>query len=225
MNGIASRFGVAALLLATAALTAACGGAVRASSPTGEALGQIRAQVEGQRQCTPLLSGTWPIEFSADALSGRGVDALVGAGLVRRVPIPVPAGERQRVRIDLTDAGRRDARLFPLDPEGPSRGAELCYGRKHVVDVRFDRVGPETARDNPAAEENRVRYDYRVVDPPVWTARSDIRAAFPWIERELGATHTAEGAAFFKDGRWQLSSGVGPDTTAELPSEDGFLIR
>jgi hypothetical protein len=82
--------------------------------------------VEGQRQCAPLLSGTWPIEFSADALSGAKVDALVAAGLVRRVALP-DTGDRPRVRIEPTEAGKRDLWLRRLDPTSPAEPLDHQY--------------------------------------------------------------------------------------------------
>ncbi len=151
---------------------------------TKKAMAQIRAQVEGQRQCAPLLSGSAPIELSAHALAGPRVDALVAAGLVTRVPVANPADDRPRVRIEPTTAGSRDIWLRRLDPASPAEPL-LCYGGKHVTAVHAERrnVGAETG---PAAEGAVLRYDYTIIQSPAWTARADVRAAFPFLPRELG---------------------------------------
>ncbi len=193
----------------TLVLLAACSeGMSQPKAETGDALAQVRAQVEGQRQCAPLLSGTSPIEFSADALGGSKVDALVAAGVVRRVPLPV-TGDRPRVRIEPTSGGSRDIWLRRLDPAGPAEPM-LCYGRKQVVAVH-----PEG--------KDRLRYDYRIVQSPAWTQRPDIRAAFPFLPRELNEVHRAEQAATREGGHWVLAGDTGPDASAELPPSEGFF--
>lgn len=50
-------------------------------------------------------------------------------------------------------------------------------------------VRPE-ARDvgaatGPAVKGEVLRYDYRIVQPPAWTQRADIRAAFPFLTSQL----------------------------------------
>ena len=207
-------------LVAGLVLLAACSEGASQPQPSGEALAQIRAQVEGQRQCAPLLSGTWPIELSADALSGPRVDALVAAGLIRRVALP-DTGDRPRVRIEPTEAGKRDLWLRRLDPTSPAEPL-LCYGRKQVVAVRPEArdVGAATG---PAVKGEVLRYDYRIVQPPAWTQRADIRAAFPFLTRQLGEVHSAEQAATREGDRWVLNGDTGPDASAELPADQGFF--
>jgi hypothetical protein len=190
-------------------LLAACSeGMSQPKAEAGEALAQVRAQVEGQRQCAPLLSGTSPIEFSADALAGARVDALVAAGLVRRIPLPA-TGDRPRVRVEPTAEGSRDIWLRRLDPASPAEPL-LCYGRKQVVAVH-----PEG--------KDRLRYDYRIVQAPAWTRRPDIRAAFPFLPRALGEVHRAEQAATREGDRWVLPDDTGPEASAELPPSEGFF--
>ncbi|KTW09915.1 hypothetical protein [Sphingomonas sanguinis] len=196
--------GVAALVL----LAACSEGKSQPQAEGGDALAQLRAQLDGQRQCAPLLSGTTPIEFSADALSGPKVDALVAAGLVRRVPLPA-TGDRPRMRIEPTSEGSRDIWLRRLDPTSPAEPL-LCYGRKQVVAVHPE--GKDT-----------LRYDYRVGQAPAWTGRTDIRAAFPFLARQLSEVHRAEQVATREDGRWVLAGDTGRDASAELPPSEGFF--
>ncbi len=207
------------MLLAGCGIGASAG--VDASAlDTKQAIAQIRAQVEGQRQCAPLLSGIAPSEVSADALAGPRVDALVAAGLVARVPVANPADDRPRVRIAPTAAGSRDIWLRRLDPASPAE--PLCYGRKHVTAVHAERrnVGAETG---PAAEGAVLRYDYTIVQTPAWTARADVRAAFPFLSRELGQVHTAEQIATRVGAGWKLAGDPGGNASAELPAGKGFF--
>lgn len=151
--------------------------------------------MEGQRQCAPLLSATSPIEFSAEALAEPRIDALVAAGLVRRVRLDRAdaGGDFPRVRIEPKSAGMQYIWFRRLDP---ASGFEpmLCYDRKHVVAVRTGQQndGSETG---PVEPTKIVRYDYRIVQIPSWTSRGDIRSAFPFLVRELNRTRTAGQAA------------------------------
>jgi hypothetical protein len=208
-------------LVAGLALLAACSeGASEPKVSTDGAIAQIREQVEGQRQCAPLLSGRWPIEFSADALQGPKVDALVAAGLVQRITLPAQ-GDRPRVRIEPTAAGKRDIWLRQLDPASPAEPL-LCFGRKAVVAVREEtaRTGAETG---PATMGQVLRYDYRIVQAPAWTQRADVRTAFPFLSQALEKVHTAEQVATQEQGRWKLAGDTGPEASAELPSDQGFF--
>lgn len=202
-------------------LLAACGPGARKVEPSAaDALAQIREQVDGQRQCAPLLSGTAPIEFSADALAGPRVDALVAAGLVRRMPLP-DRGDRPRLRIEPTEAGARDIWMRRLDPSGRAEPF-LCYGRKQVVAVRRERRDIGSDAGDPMTGDV-LRYDYRVVEAPGWTARPDIRAAFPFLPRELERVRTAEQAARLSNGAWELAGETGPDAGGELAADEGFF--
>lgn len=206
------------------ALLAGCHlNAAKPQAKRDDAIRQISEQVEGQRQCAPLLSGTSPIEFSAGALAGPRVDALVAAGLVRRVRLDrADAGDdRPRVRIEPTSVGLRDIWFRRLDPaSGPE--PMLCYGHKHVVAVRTDQQngGSEIG---PAKPAEVGRYDYRIIQTPSWTSRGDIRAAFPFLARELTRTRTAEQVATRVGDRWTLASNTGPDASAELDPSEGFF--
>lgn len=207
-------------LVAVLVLLAACSEGASQPRSSGEALAQIRAQVEGQRQCAPLLSGTSPIELSAHALSGGKVDALVAAGLIRRVALP-DTGDRPRVRIEPTEAGQRDLWLRRLDPASPAEPL-LCYGRKQVVAIRPE-VRDTGAATGPAVKGEVLRYDYRIVQPPAWTQRADIRAAFPFLARQLAEVHTADQVATREGDRWVLNGDIGKDASAELPAATGFF--
>ncbi|WP_156359254.1 hypothetical protein [Sphingomonas sp. Leaf242] len=206
------------------ALLAGCHlNAAKPQSKPDDAIQQIREQVEGQRQCAPLLSGTSPIEFSLEVLAGPHVDALVAAGVVRRVLLDRAdaEGDRPRVRIEPTSAGMHDIWFRRLDPASRPEPM-LCYGRKHVVAVRTGGHdgGSETGPSKPAEVR---RYDYRIVQTPSWTSRADIRAAFPFLVKELNRTRTAEQAATRVGDRWTLASDTGPDAGAELDLSEGFF--
>jgi hypothetical protein len=208
---------VAALLL-----TGCDAGAQSAGANMADALAQVRAKVEGQRQCAALLDGNYPMNYSADALSGPKVDALVAAGLIRREPAPPSPGDpRPRATAKLTPAGMRDAWVQRLDPGKPA-DAWLCFGRKHVTAVRAEAgdAGSEVGGSQPGSV---LRYDYRIVDAPAWTARPDIRQAFPFLTQALSKTHTSEQIATREGDAWVLTGDTGRDATAELPSEAGFF--
>jgi hypothetical protein len=213
-------------MVAVCSLALLAGCHLNAANPQAkpdDAIQQIREQVEGQRQCAPLLSGTSPIEFSAEALAGPRVNALVAAGLVRRVLLDRTdaGGDRPRVRIEPTSAGMHDIWFRRLDPASEPEPM-LCFGRKHVVAVRTVRQdgGSET---DPSKPTEVGRYDYRIIRTPSWTGRGDIRAAFPFLVKELNRTHTAEQAATRVGDRWSLASDTGPDAGAELDLREGFF--
>lgn len=123
------------------------------------------------------------------------------------------------MRIDPTAAGLRDMWLptFNGQPSQPS----LCYGRKHVVAVRLERrdVG---VLDGTPKMGYVLRYDYTIVDAPAWTARADIRTAFPFLQRELGRVRTAEQPGYWSGKRWELTADNGPEVNAELPDTEWF---
>lgn len=75
----------------------------------------------------------------------------------------------------------------------------------------------------PAKPAEVGRYDYRIIQTPSWTSRGDIRAAFPFLARELTRTRTAEQVATRVGDRWTLASDTGPDASAELDPSEGFF--
>lgn len=181
----------------------------RADTPpqSPAALASLRQQLETVRVCAPLLSGSLPIEFSADALATPGVDALVGAGIVRRVPLPNPLNERRRVRIEIVQETGGDARLYRIGPDSPPQ-PQLCFGRKQVTTMQHEATGKRSGA---------LHYAYRVVDAPAWTARPDIRAAFPFMAAMLEGDNKAEGPTDLgADGAWRL---LGNPETNSLESD------
>jgi len=215
--------------LAFSLLTGCSSGAQTTQPDPGGALAQVRAQIDGQRQCAPLLSGSWPIELSANALAGSRVDALVAAGLIKRQLIAGASEDRARVRIVLTPVGKRDVWLRQLDASMPAEPL-LCYGRKHVLAMRpADGTGGSEVAGASEADGadagNTLRYEYRIVQSPSWTARPDIRTAFPFLERELNRSRVAGGNVTFSDGKWSLEAQSGSNASADLPSNEGFFPR
>jgi hypothetical protein len=154
-------------------------------------LARIHAKVDGVGRCAALLTGGWPIEASADALSGPRVDALVAAGLIRRVPLDVPEGERPRTRIDVTPLGEADVLIDRPSPKIHPEYQEplLCYGRRQVTSVYVKKVQAAETGD-PTITNSVLHYDYRIVQPPAWASRTDIRAAFPFMVMDLEQVHS-----------------------------------
>jgi hypothetical protein len=211
MTHIKSRVGLAMTGAAALLLVTACHADTPAQSPA--ALAGLRQQIDSVRVCAPLLSGSWPIEFSADSLATPRVDALVSAGIVRRVPLPNPGGERPRVRIEIVQETGGDARLYRLRPEAPPM-PQLCFGRRQVTTMQHEAT---------AKRDGSLHYAYRVVDAPAWTARTDIRAAFPFMATMLDSEQQASGATDLQaDGTWRL---VGDPQTQGIDAMEnkGFL--
>lgn len=144
----------------------------------GSALATVRAAVDGSRECAPLLGGIWPIEFSADSLDTRAVDALVAAGLLVRRPLPDTGDGRAHQRMVATSLGQHWIRLVN-HPHGLPPSPLLCFGRRQVIDVRAvrrrDILNPGQTTD-PAVE-----WRYQIVDVPAWARRADMRHAFPLL--------------------------------------------
>lgn len=153
-------------------------------------LARIRAKVDGVRRCAALLSGSWPIEASADSLSGPHVDALVAAGLVRRVTMNVPEGDRARTRIELTPAGQNHI-LIERVTENTPETAVLCYGRLQVISLNQKQT-QESKTGDSSKLNNLLFYNYRIVQPPAWATRADIRAAFPFMVQDLEQVHSEQ---------------------------------
>ncbi len=168
--------------LAVALLLASCG----ADEKLRDSMAGVRAKVDGVKRCAPLL-GSWPFEGPAYLFSGSKVDALVAAGLVRRVPVKVAPGGRERTRIEITPAGQRDVMIKRLENNVPVHF--LCYGQRQVVSVGTDQMKVSAG---PSKMEDVVVYKYRIVQAPAWAAREDMRAAFPFMASDLDQVHEAD---------------------------------
>lgn len=193
---VGSRWrGMAHLVVMTVmASTAACGRTQAGPVDDKDALAQLKQAMDGTRICGTLVSATWPIEFSADALALPSIDALVSAGIVVRSPIAVPAGERERVRLLPTAAGRKDVLLSSLEGGSPPQ-PKLCFGRKRI----------EAVLKEPGGQGDRqLRYRYRIVDAPPWTGRPDVRAAFPFLARLLDKPILPGGTVAVRAGKLDL---------------------
>lgn len=183
------------VMTAAAALSLIAGCPAENSAQSPAALAGLRAQIDSVRVCAPLLSGSWPIEFSADALATPPVDALVNASIVRRLPLPNPGGERPRVRIEFVQETGGDARLYRFKPEVPPT-PQLCFGRRQVTTMQHETT---------SKRDGSLRYAYRVVDAPAWTTRQDIRAAFPFMVTMLDGEHQTSAATGLQaDGSWRV---------------------
>jgi hypothetical protein len=182
-----NRYAISAgVVIALVAILFGC----KSSESETELLARIRAKVDGAPRCASLIARSWPVEFSEEALAGPRIDALVAAGLIRRVPLLVAPGDRARTRIELTPLGQNHVLIERPDPSMPGYAA-LCYGKRRVVAVRQEQrsVGAESGSPKTG---NVVVYDYRIVESPPWAARSDIRAAFPFMVRDLERLHSAD---------------------------------
>jgi hypothetical protein len=175
-----------------------------------DALARIGKQVDGVPRCASLLSGSWPIEFSEHVLSGPRVDALVAAGLIRRVTfkrvdplvaagrIPAEEGDkRPRTRIEITSAGKPHVFIKTVNEDTP-KGIVLCYGSVKVVSVRQKQQNvPAPSEPTKTTISDIPIFAYRIVQPPAWTARADIRAAFPFMVRDLEQLHSSIDSSLF----------------------------
>jgi hypothetical protein len=175
----------AGIVIASVAVLMGC----KSSETEVDQLASIRAKVDGTPRCASLIARSWPVEFSEEALSGRRVDALVAAGLIRRAPLVVAQGDRARTRIELTPLGQAHVLIERPDPSGPGY-AVLCYGKRQVISVHSEQrnVGAETGSPKMG---NVVVYKYRIVEPPSWAARDDVRSAFPFMVRDMEQLHSA----------------------------------
>jgi hypothetical protein len=178
---------VLALVPASVAMTG-CHAATDAAAVAAD----LRPQVDGQRQCAALIAGAWPIDWSADTLRTPGIDALVAAGLITRDPVTADPEARPTVHIAITEAGKPWIELRRLNPGGAEMPF-LCYGDRKLETVSS--VDPQAGT---------ARYSFRVVNPPAWTQRTDIRGAFPFLGRALAAPIEASAPAIQSDGKWKL---------------------
>ncbi len=151
-----------------------------------EALANVRAKIDGKPQCAALLSGTWPIEFSSRVLSGKTVDSLVAAGLIKRITIDGDP-DLARTRIELTKLGQEHVMIISLDENTP-KYAVLCYGKRKVISANYEQGNTEAAQ-NAAKDGGTLMYDFRIDQSPQWTTRADIRAAFPFMVRDIEQAH------------------------------------
>jgi hypothetical protein len=189
-------YAIPALVVTTLLLgLAACG--VNDKERRNEDIATIRARVDNVRRCATLLDGNWPLEVFANELNGQRVTALVAAGLVRRVAIKNPRPGMQTARIDLTPLGQ--ANVVIDRSIGKAGYARLCYGQQRLISVYEKKIiYHNDEKDLPDAYELKRKtlfYDYRIVNAPAWTARADIRAAFPFIVRELEQVYSVPESA------------------------------
>jgi hypothetical protein len=212
--------GCAAMMVMT--VTTACGRTQTAAIDEKDALAQLKQVMDGTRICGTLVSATWPIEFSAGALALPSIDALVSAGIVARSPVGVPTGERERVRLLPTAAGKSDVLLSSLQ-EGSPPQPKLCFGKKRIEAVTIEPGEPSGAGDR------QLRYTYRIVAAPSWTGRPDIRAAFPFLDRLLDKPVVAANPVAIRGDRLDLptekdafdDAGLGTHGFFPCPVPDG----
>ena len=145
----------------------------------GEAITQARGIFNGQRECAPLLNGSWPVVQSAALLDSDGVRALVAAGLFRLEPGGPDAAPTDR-RLTPTAEGQRHLKIVPTVKGVPAQAA-LCFARKQVVSVT-----PEPARTPDQVPGIGVAY--RLIDVAPWAQRPDVAAAYPFIGEMAGRT-------------------------------------
>lgn len=154
-------------LLAAALLPVAACGAASVPAPYDV----LAPLVAAQRQCAPLIAGAWPIDLAADRLKAPGIDALVAAGILTRAPVAGDPGARPRFDIEIAPGGREWVELRQLNADG-GKTPFLCYGTRQLIDVR-------------TSDGDTAPYRFRVVNPAPWTARADIRTAYPFLRSAL----------------------------------------
>ncbi len=183
---------------------AACGTRDDAASITAD----LRAQMDGSKVCAVLVAPEWPIEQSAEHLASPGIEALIAADLIRREPVVNRANVTPQARISITETGTPYLQLEAIGPGSPP-SPYLCFGRKQITSIS-------------RGEDGVVRYRYRIVDPPAWALRSDMRTVFPFLARLIDHEQHAELGAVKEDGRWQVPGGPMQTNLAEL-GNIGFL--
>jgi hypothetical protein len=158
-----------------------------------EDIATIRVSVDGLRRCAALLLGELPFESRAEDMSGPRVNALVSAGLIRRLPIKNPLRDSPQVRVELTPFGLSHVMIDrSIGTKGYTR---LCYGRQQLISIYQKKlVYQKQVNDGSvalSASQSTLFYDYKIVQPPEWTTRADIQAAFPFMVQDLDQLHTA----------------------------------
>jgi hypothetical protein len=144
-----------------------------------------------------------PIKFPVQADTSndsqtQGFDALTDAGLLKRTP-----GEKQRFLIgskqvnnyDLSDNGRSD---WTADAAQPGYG-NFCLGSPKVKSI-----DSYTPGDNSDASQYSVTYRY-AVSLPGWANNSEIKTAFPHVERAGDGQEATATLAKTQDG-WQVQN-------------------
>ncbi len=81
---------------------------------------------------------------------------------------------------------------------GGIRMRRLCYAQREVARVW---VKPRNGRrDTPT-----LVYAFRLTHAPAWASRTDIRAAYPWLNDAYALEHVSPDVILFEDGRWKVS--------------------
>jgi hypothetical protein len=159
-----------------------------------EKMAQIKKQFDGMRRCGNLFYANWPIEFDKVDLedSTGGVGALFAAGLIRLEPIKSTdesgglVEDDDKIRIVPTPHGNPHIVIY-TEPDGrdpEQKYAKLCYGTVKVISVAKRHKG------NPDPRYDWYDFKYQIVNPPLWTKRADIRAAFPDMAKDLSKVHS-----------------------------------
>lgn len=203
---------VPAAVLTVAVTVSACTPDPRAlaerSIRDGSAKAALQAYFNDHPQCASVLSSTVPLglnsESEADASPGEA--ALFEAGLLQERPKPEltltdasPLADRMLANYArFAEPTPQASRWFRVDRTGAVPELSLCYGRREVTRVWTvlgdDLHGPT------------LHYAFRLVDVAPWTARPEIRRAFPFLDRVIGQELTGGEQLIVLDGdRWRLS--------------------
>lgn len=167
----------------TATLAATVAGALLAGGCTPSApriTERARKLIDGTRECAALFNGSSPLEAPEFILRTDSIDSLVRAGLFRYVALGMRRSlegspPKPWVRLEPTPEGRRWLVSSPPNPSGVRPGTALCFARRQLVDARRVELEPGYGW--------RVALRYRLIDRAPWSARPDVRRAFPFLDR------------------------------------------
>lgn len=156
-----------------------------------------------------------PVKFPAQADTKneeqtKGFDALVDAGLLTRTPAEKKKllGSKQVNDYDVSDKGRQ---TWTADQTEPGYG-NFCYGHAEVTAV--DGYTPH--EDN--ATQYAVNYHYAVQHPAGWANSTEMKAAFPAIDRNTSGQRTATATLAKSNNGWQVTDVNPPGPSqAKLP--------
>lgn len=174
----------------------------------GSAKAALQAYFDDHPQCAGVLSGTVPLGLNSESAadSSPGEAALFEAGLLQERPKPEltitdasPLADRMLATYRrFAEPTPQASRWFRTDRLGAVPKLSLCYGRREVTRVWTE---PGDGLYGPT-----LHYAFRLVDVAPWTARPEMRRAFPFLDHVIGRELTGGEQMIVLDGdRWRLS--------------------
>jgi len=193
------KFRNAAIVLAAAALTAAC----NRKAPTAPNYDNaINSFYEAHPACLWSSEKKFPVQSSPDDAKTEGYDALVDAGLLTRTTTEkkIIIVSKRENNYDISEQGRAS---WTADPGQPGYG-NFCYGHRKVTSI--DNAPP--ASDQPGSTIT-VNYHYTVTGLPAWASAAETQTAFPKIQA-ANIPQPATATLTNTSNGWQVASAATP---------------